>query len=488
MKPKTKKTTAKLLALLLAAVFAAGICACAKKPDSPKLTHSIVHFYSPSDGMTSFFLDADKLSDQIGGSVTKIATVDGTKGFVTAATALYHIDGEGILKIYPAAVTNAVLSLDARFILFSTSTEVFLYDHEAKNYVKLPDIDCKTVAGLVLSPSGDAAGITVTDSENRINSYVYSDGKLELYGSDRCIAAIADGGNISYYLAAPDGEVGGDLYYFKDGKETLIGENAENYFELNRDLTEITFDVNAKTYISRNGKKAEKLVDASVLSYSGAQYAVQGGKAVSTLLKNTNTLVDSIFYTNITAEHEDGYKLSEYNVYYVDHALHVTELALGASQFTVAEDGKSILCTVDENLYRVSVYKSRKPEKIANGIYTYCCTPDLKTIYPVSTGGNLWRIENGQSSVVLLQGVQLVKMMKNGTVICYAPLESNGTLMWLKDDRANAIATNVSYFEIYPQMAAYLSDYDSDANTYDLYISTDGVTFTLGAEDVRIGQ
>ena len=56
MKPKTKKTTAKLLALLLAAVFAAGICACAKKPDSPKLTHSIVHFYSPSDGMTSFFL------------------------------------------------------------------------------------------------------------------------------------------------------------------------------------------------------------------------------------------------------------------------------------------------------------------------------------------------------------------------------------------------------------------------------------------------
>lgn len=485
MEPRITKTT-RLITLMLAALFIGVFAACAKKVDSPKLEHSINCFYSPADGMTTFFMDSVKLSDQIAGSVTKIGTVDGTTGYVTAASALYHIDSTGMLKIYPAAVTNAVLSLDGRFILFATATEVLLYDHSAKEYTKLPEIPCKSIVGLVLSPNGDSAGITVVDSANRINSYVYSNGSLTSYGSDRCIAAIANGGKLSYYLAAPNGEVSGSLYYVREGKEKLIGENASNYFELNRDMTEITFDMDAKTYISRDGKTAKKLVDASVLSYAGAQYSTQGGKAVTTLVKNTNTLLDNIFYTDIMAKHEDGYQIAEYNVYYIDSTLNASELALGASQFTVAEDRKAILCTVDEGLYRVSVTNPKRPELIASGIYSYCCTSDLKTIYPIDTSGNLWRIENGQSSTTLLFGIQLAKMMQNGTVICYAPKEEGGTLLWLQGNLADKIATGVAYFEVFPQMTAYLCNYNSDSNTYDLYISTDGVNYTPGAEGVQI--
>ncbi|MBR0156994.1 MAG: hypothetical protein IJM20_05710 [Clostridia bacterium] len=488
MKNTTRKISLKLLALLLASLAALAASACAKKVDSPKLEHSVMQFYCPNDGMTSLFLDGKKLDDQIGGAITKIGTVDGTKGFVTAATALYRFDETGLLKIYPAAVTNAVLSLDERFILFASSTEVFLYDHDKKSYDKIPDTDCKSVVGLVLSPDGSAAGITVVDANDRINAYTYIDGKTSLYGSDRCIAAIGNGGKTSYCLAAPNGEVSGELYYVNGGKEIRIAENASNYFEVNRDLSEITFDIDSRTYISRNGGEAKKLVEDSVLSYSGAQKAEQGGRAVVTLLKNTNTLLDSVFYSEVTGEHEDGYTVNAYNIYYVDSSLNVSTLARGASQFSVSDDGTAILCTVDEVLYRVSAHNPKKPEQLAKDVFSFCCTPDLKTVYPISTGGNLWRIENGTSSPILLLGIQLAKLMDNGVAVCYAPMDGGGTLIWMQNGTWGTIRENVSFFEVYPGMAALLSDHDEANNTYDLYISTDGINFSLAEEDVRIGR
>ncbi|MBO4879920.1 MAG: hypothetical protein J5544_06635 [Clostridia bacterium] len=482
-----KKTILRPLALLLAALCLVPFAACAVKQDSPKLEHNILHFYSVKDSMTTFFLDGKKLSDQIGGGITLVGTVDGQDGFVTAASALYRIDGDGLLKVYPAAVTNAVLSLDGRFILFATSTQVFLYDCGAKKYDQLPDIEAKSIIGLVLSPDGSAAGVAVTTAEDRIVSYVYSDGKTALYGEDRCIAAIANGGKLSYSVGAANGELTGELYCRRDGKDSLIANGASPYFEVNRDLTEITFDIAEKTHISQNGGEAKKLTDASVFSMAGAQYSAQGGSAVITLLKNCGTLLDSVFYTNTKAQDEDGNTLAQYNVYYIDRSLNAAPLAIGTSQFTVSEDGKNILCVVDDGLYRVSAYTPTKPQQIASNIYSFCCTADLGTIYSIDMNGNLRRIRNGSSSAILVSGVQLAKMMKNGTVVCYAPTESNGTLIWLKDDKANAIGTNVAYFEVYENAAAYLADYDEATNSYDLYIGTDGVNYELAVEDVRIG-
>ena len=257
---KTKKIAIRFFVFALAAALLLGFAACSKKGGSPKLEHSLTCFYCAEDTMTYFYADGTKLEDKIAGNITKLATVDGQSGFVTAATSLYHIDETGILKIYPAAVSNAVLSLDGRFILFATAQRVFLYDHETKDYEQIMECGGKRIVSLALSPDGGTAGAAVVTDDDRIVSYLYKNGASDVYGEDMLIAAVSDGGAVSYYLEAIDGETTGRLHCVKNGRDSLVAEKAEPYFELNADLTEITFDVDEKTNFSRNGAKAKQLV------------------------------------------------------------------------------------------------------------------------------------------------------------------------------------------------------------------------------------
>lgn len=483
-----RKIAIRFLAFGLAAAACLGLAACVKKSDDPKLEHSLTRFYCGEDTMTYFYADGQKLEDKIAGNITKLTSVDGQSGIMTAATALYHIDETGILKIYPAAVSNAVLSLDGRYALFATAQRVFLYDNESKQYEQVLEVEAKRIISLALSPDGSAGGAAIVTDDDRIESYVIKNGSSELYGEDKLLFAVSDGGAISYYLEAPDGTTTGSLHCVKNGRDSLIAENASSYFELNRDLTEITFDINEKTHISLNGGKAKKLVDASVFSYKGEQYSGQGGDAVTVLLKNTDTLLDSVFYTNVTGEDQSGNRYAQYSCWYVNSSLSVNKLVGGTDQFQVSENGKELLCVVDGGLYRVSAYNPKKPELVAGSCYSFCAAPDLGTIYSIDPNGNLRIIGEGRDSDIVVTGVQLAKRMNNGTVICYAPSESNGTLLWLRDGKANAIATNVSFFEVYPQVAMYLSDYDESSESYSLYTSTDGVEFTFGLDHVGIGK
>ena len=487
--PCMKSNIIKAAALILLSVFAcAALVSCANGNDSPALEHSVTWYFSEKDQMTSFFSDDRLLPDKIAGAITAIGVPDGRQGFVTAATALYRIDTEGLLKIYPAAVTNAVTSLNTRFILFATSSKIFLYDNEAREYAELPDIEAKRTVSLVLSPDGGTAGVSVLDSEGRVVSYIYQNGRTAKYGDDLCLCAVSNGGEISYYMPVSEGELTGELYYRARGKDKLVAQRVSNYFEVNRDLSEITFDVGSKTHISRNGEKAVQLVDGSVFSWAGAQYASQGGAAVTTLLKNCGTLLNSVFYTSYTASDSSGNKYTRYNVYYIDKTLSASKLAGGASQFSVSKSGAEILCVVDNGLYRVSAFSPQSPETVAAGVGSFCCSEDFKTLYIVDVYGNLRQCTDGTISKILVTGVGLAKLTERNVVICLAPYDDNGTLLWLRDDKADTIAGNVSYFDVYRHMCVYLTNYNADKGTYDLYTSADGVSYELAIESVRIGN
>ncbi|MBR5947490.1 MAG: hypothetical protein IKZ82_02430 [Clostridia bacterium] len=471
-----------LSAIAAALVFS---FACSKKQESPRLEHNLLSFYTEKDASTSFYADDVKLDDRIGGAITTLGTVDGKEGFVVASSALYRINTEGLLKIYPAAVTNAVPALNGGKILFATATMVHLYDEAAKSYEKLEGVEAKSIIDLALSPNGETAGVTALQ-EGCIMSYLYSGGKVSEYGKDKCIVAVSDDAKIVYYLETIDTEVTGILHIVKNGKDSIITQNASTYFELNSDLSEITFDVDGKTHISRNGEAARKLADASIFSYSGAQRSSMGGKACVTLLKNTNTLLDGIFYSNIVGEDSDGNKHDMYDVYYVDGSLNCSALALGATQFSVSEDSKTILTIVDDALYRVSAYNPRSPEQLVQSIYMFSCDRELSDIHCLDVGGNVYRYENNKLSTILVTGVDVIKRTSDGGVICYSSLESDGTLFLLKGDRAAPVAVGVNFFEIYEHAIVYLANYDKTEQTYDLYISSDGENFRLAEQGVRI--
>lgn len=459
--------------------------ACSKKQESPRLEHNLLSFYSETDTSTAFFADDKELNDRIGGAITSIGTVDGKEGFVVAASALYRINTDGLLKIYPAAVTNAVPALDGGRILFATATMVHLYDEATKDYTKLDGIKANSIIDLALSPSGETAGVTALQ-DDCIMSYLYEGGKVTEYGKDKCIVAVSNDAKTVYYLETLDTEITGILHIVKNGKDRIITDNASPYFELNRDLTEITFDVDGKTHISRNGETARKIADASIFSYAGAQRSAMGGKACITLLKNTNTLLDGIFYSNTRGEDSDGNQHDLYDVYYVNGSLSCNALALGASRFSVSEDSKAILTIVDDSLYKVSAYNPKSPELLLQSIYAFTCDRNLSDIHCLDLGGNVYRYENNKLSPILVTGVDSIKRTSDGAVMCYSSLESNGTLFLLNGDKAAPVAVGVNYFEIYDHAIMYLANYDENAHTYDLYISSDGENFRLAEQGVKL--
>ena len=201
-------------ALLAGALFLSS--ACSKKQNSPRLEHSLLYFYNKNDNATSFYADGKKLADRINGAITSIGTVDGNEGFVVAASALYRINDEGLLKIYPAAVTNAVPALNGGKILFATATKVHLYDEASSDYAEIEGIEADSIIDLALSPSGSVAGVTVA-KDGRMVSYIYSGEKLSEYGADKCIVAVSDDASIVYYIDAVDQELSGTLHFVKKG-------------------------------------------------------------------------------------------------------------------------------------------------------------------------------------------------------------------------------------------------------------------------------
>ena len=125
----TQKRFNALLSMLLCAAMllsmAAMLSGCTRsgKNDSPALQHKILHYYSEKDSTSYFFVDGKKLEDRIGSGISTFLSVDGTSAAVIAATALYRVDANGIILVYPAAVTRAVLSMDGKSIL-SQAAEV----------------------------------------------------------------------------------------------------------------------------------------------------------------------------------------------------------------------------------------------------------------------------------------------------------------------------------------------------------------------------
>lgn len=125
------------------------------------MQHKILHYYSEKDSTSYFFVDGKKLEDRIGSGISTFLSVDGTSAAVIAATALYRVDANGIILVYPAAVTRAVLSMDGKSILFATATKAFLYSSDTGETTEFEGIEAETVLSLALSEDAKTAAVTV---------------------------------------------------------------------------------------------------------------------------------------------------------------------------------------------------------------------------------------------------------------------------------------------------------------------------------------
>lgn len=459
-----------------------------KEDDDPMRKHSIVYFESYEDANTHLFYDTTKLEGYIGGSIDSYLTCDGSVIIMRAGTGLYRADEKGILKVYPIGVDRAVLSLDNRFILFSTATKAHIYDSQSDDLIEIEELNAKDILSLVISPNAEAFAVSVLDSDDRSMTYVYKNGKTTLLREDSCIVAIGDDGESGYYVEAAGRELTGKLYYIgKDDK--LIAEDVEANFELSRDLKEITFDIDEKTYYSVAGSKAKKLLDASVITYAGKTSCAMGGEYCTANVKNVSSIFDCIYYTVYTSQDANSNLIKTYDLYYVTSGHSAMPLVKGTTRFVIGNSGKDIACQVDGTVYTVSAYNPKSPVQVMKNAYTFTCSDDLEEFYVVDNYAGLYHTKVNSTPVKVLENAYFIVMGRNDVCLCINDYEKeSGTLHWVSGTESGEIADGVYSVETMNGGTIYYADGDNDSGVFDVYMSEDDKNFDLVMEKVQLGK
>lgn len=460
------------------------------RSNDPSIEHGIVYFEREEDETKHFLADDKRLEGYIAGDIDSYTTVDGTVAAIIAGTGLYRVDNEGILKIYPAAVGNVVLSLDGNFMLFSTVTQAFIYNYQTDEQIEITGFEAEKVLSLAISPNAKAFAVSILDKDNKSMTYSYMNGETRLLREDSCIAAISDDGNNGYYVEAGGIELTGKLYYIDGDEDSLIAENVEANFEINKDLTEITFDIEENTWFSENGGKAKKLIEASVITAAGECKSVMGGEYCTVSLKNAESIFDCIYYTIYTVEDADTNKSYAYDVYYINSSHHVTKLVGGASQFEIGEDGTTIACLVDNDVYRVSAYNPKKPEIIQTNVVAFACSKDLKRFYIVDMYANLKYLASGAKAKQIMSNIYYIAMTKDGVCLCLSDYENEkGMLSWIHEGESGIIADGIYSVEALAGVTVYYTNQDAEKEgVFDVYISDNSIDFKLEIERVQLNK
>ena len=152
--------------------------------------NSITYFYSDADGATRFFVNDKLLDDGISGHADAFLSCDGTVGIARGGSGLYRIDGEGIKKIYPAGVDRALLSLDNSMIVFTTATEVHVYDHGTGSIEDIKPEGVTGIASIAISPDGSTVGYSIKSKDGNFYAYAYENGESRKLSNDAYLVAI----------------------------------------------------------------------------------------------------------------------------------------------------------------------------------------------------------------------------------------------------------------------------------------------------------
>lgn len=478
------------LPVLAAAALIAGLLIDAKanKLSYKPYENSITYFYTDAEGATRFFVDSKLLDNRIAGRVEEFISCDGSVGVASAGSGLYRVDKDGILLIHPAGVRRALLSLDNNVIVFSTATEVHVYDHRTGQVEDIKPDSASGIVSITVSPDGKTVGYSVKNADGNIYAYAYENGESRKLANDAYILALGGGAEFYYYVSPGDGS----LFYATANKASKLGTGVSSLLEFNRDLTEVTFDMNGVTYYSIKGSHAKKLVDGVSLFSTVAECgSVQGGESIAASIKDTSTLFNAVFYSFKNSSSDTNAR-TVYDLYYIDGHRHVTALARNAYQFAVSKGRTRLSCLMGSDLYVMDVDDPKTAEKLCSGVYSYSMTRDANEFYCVGGDLGLYYVKRGENALKMAEKTVFARLTGEGNCLFLSDYDKTGRLRSINGkEPIKDISEKVSHVETMPKVSFYYSGTYTDEfgeQVFDVYYSENGVDFTLGLKQVRFGS
>ena len=491
-----KKTWVNVLIALLAAALVAAAVAVAfdikgnRRAEAKEYEHNITYFFAAEEGCTRFIADSVLLEDKLLGRVDSFLSCDGTVGIARAGTGLYRVDKDGVKMIYSTGVNRGLLSLDGQKIVFTTATELHIYDHLTGGIEDVKPEGISAIPSIVISPDGGTVGYTVKDAEGKYVSYAYENGRSRKLDDNAYIVAISNGAGFRYFI---EPETFG-LYYAKGGSKKLIAASVSQLIEFNRDLTEVMFDVNGVTYYSIKGRAKKTVVDgASVFTTVAGCASVQGGENCQSSVKDTSSLFGGLFYSNLGSSTDENAR-SVYNIWYVDSNRRATALVRGAYQFAVTKDGGRLsVLTADSELYTMRANDPKTAKLVSENVYSYTVSRDGERFYCIGYDLGLYLIEGDSQAVQLAKNTVYSVLAGEDKCLFIADYEDSAGKLIYADGRRplTGISDGVAHAENLPGGYFYYVGPRTDSlgnSVYDVYVSADGVNFTLAVEGALMGS
>ncbi len=477
---KTWKVILAVLGIMAAAALAAAVVLgikADKRAEAKEYSHSIAHFYADEEGASRFTVDDKLLEDRIGSSVDNMLTCDGTTAIARAGTALYRIDAEGILKIYPAGVEWALLSLDNNVIVFTTATQAHVYDHRTGELEDIKPDGAVSIPSIAVSPDGKTVAYSVKTSDGNMSAYVYDRPGSTRLAENAYIIGIADGGKRFYYVE-PDTA---SLHFVAGSRDRKLGEDIAGAVEFNRDLSEVIFDMNGSTYSSVNGSPAKKLVDGrSIFPTTFECRSIQGGAKVEADVNDTSSLFGGVYYGTRASSSDDRDDLV-YDLWYVDGLRRVKELVKGASQFSLIENRTRIACLVDRSVYELKADDPSDRDVVCNNTHSFCVTPDGKSFYCVGFDLGLYYVEKNTQPVLLSRNAVHAQLTSDGKCLFLTDYSKTGVLKLAhRTEPVVNLASSVAHIETKPNVSFYMSNVYNDSHgsiVYDVWFAGSDMNF-----------
>jgi len=358
---------------------------------------SITWFDRDGDTVVSINNNARIILD---GSVdTALTSIDGSK---TVMLVKDRGESEGTLWFLSASGSARIAEYVLAFRLSDSGNGVayitdynsrkdvatlYLYDTSAKKGVKITEDAAYPgygdLSGVCISPNGKSLGYT---GDFNVNSYKYSgyisiDGKApEKLGEYMVALAISDGGRYLYYLK---NNADGDdrSFHVRSGNSDnrlISGFDGSSGLLFNRDYSQVLFEHQGKSYLSRNGGEREKIGGSTITGFltpRGTQRRYVPGEVYLSVIGIDN-LINQVAYTS------EG-------LVYINGGLEANRISSSDDykySAVISSNGKTLLYL--NNSGHLSAIDPTDPNaerrEVARNVERFVATSDAKTIYYVN--------------------------------------------------------------------------------------------------------
>ena len=313
----------------------------------------------------------------------------GTLWFVTTSNS-YKISDD-VLAFRLADSGNGVLFF-TDYDRKSEAATLILYDTKSKKQTKITEDAYYDESMICISPNGKSVGYASDyKSEDReFSGYIKVDGREpERLGKNYYAIAISDGGRHLYYARCINNFDDRAIYVRSGRNDSRLTTDWRRSIMLNRDYSQIIFQIEDKSYISVAGGDRIKIGSSLIDSFIMPQWAMS-----NYIYSDEGTSIDVLGtknFANHVIRNSDGlaYLDSKYEV------SKISSTSSNASSAIISDDGKTLLYI--NNNGHLSASDPTKPSserrEIGRDVRSFTATGDCKTIYYVNKDNELWFVK-----------------------------------------------------------------------------------------------